>query len=78
MESYHSRPPERGAEGLKAPNMVVGWCCWCAVSLPPMGGFEVCLALSLVKSQLPLWAGCPRKSQARAFTCLRPRPRETR
>lgn len=29
--SYHSRPPERGAEGLKAPNMIVPcnqliWC----------------------------------------------------
>ena len=43
--TYHSRPPERGAEGLKAPNMVVCWCFWYAVLLlPPMGGFKVWLA----------------------------------
>lgn len=29
---------------MKAPNMVVWWCFWYAVSLLPMGGFWVSLA----------------------------------
>lgn len=37
--AYHSRPPERGAEGLNAPNMIVNRCC-CEVSLPLMGTLD--------------------------------------
>lgn len=50
---YHSKPPERGAEGLKAPNMTVDRCCY-VILLPLMGGFEVSLA---VKSRLPAALG---------------------
>lgn len=58
---YHSRPPERGVEGLKAPNMLVDLLVLCGSAGPLMGGFVVSLVAEVATAAL----GCPSAGEPR-------------